>query len=504
MDTRTQIKQYLDVAWRRRWWFIVPALLGVAVSLYLAMTLPKTYRASTTILVLRQSVPQDLVQTTVTMRIEERMKSLRIQVMSRQYLEKVVKELGFAPEDASEATLERACQDLEDSVDLDWDKRDLAWFNIMVTDKVPKRAADVANRLADLFIEQNTQMRAKQAQGTVDTVEGWLEKTDAELRHRDDEIARYKAEHIYELPDQQGAALSLLQSAESRVQQLTGEIQSKNERLSMMRLDLKHRQDNPEATDTTTTTDDPDARAFAQMNRDLQELLTSYTEENPLVKRKRTQIEQFRALHPELVAVKGTSAADALTSPEISRLEADLHDLESSRSREQSNIDELRHRLQNMPLRAQELAAMTRGYDALKARYDQTSAQKEQAQRAQDIEVERKGEQFQVQDRARPPAVPFKPNLVQLVIMGLMSGIGFGAAVAVGLEFLDQTVRNEDELAGRFPDLPILGSIPALDADTAPSRGLLRRRAKSAAAGAALLAVAAAHLLLAAGTGAGA
>jgi succinoglycan biosynthesis transport protein ExoP len=501
VDTRTQIKQYLDIGWRRRWWGIVPALLGLVASVYLAMTLPKIYRASTTILVLRQSVPSDLVQTTVTMRIEERMKSLRIQVMSRRYLEKVVKELAFAPADASEAVLERACQDLEDSVELDWDKRDFSWFNIMVTDKQPRRAADVANRLADLFIEQNTQMRAAQAQGTVDTVEGWLEKTDAELRHRDKLIADYKAQHIYELPDQQGAALQLLTAAQARVQQLTSDLQARNERLAIMRGEEKTRQANADALGVSSAGDDPNVRALMQMNRELQELLTSYTDENPLVKRKRGQIAQFKELHPELDAPKAAAGSShSVTSPEIARLEADIRGLESDRTQEQNNIDELRRRLSNMPLRLQELTNLTRDYDALKARYDSTSAQKEQAQRSQDIEVARKGEQFQVQDRARPPAVPFKPNFAQLVMMGLLGGLAFGAGIAALLEFLDQTVRSEDEFAGRFPDLPILGSIPGLDTDKSPSRGLLGRRAKSgAAAGAIVLAAALAHVLAARG-----
>ena len=494
MDSRTQIKQYLDIAWRRKWWVVVPAVLGCGISLYLAMTLPKIYRASTTILVLRQSVPTDIVQTTVTMRIEERMKSLRIQVMSRRYLEQVVRELGIVSPDASEAALELACNQLRDSVALDWDKRDLSWFNIMVTNKRPKLAANVANRLADLFIEQNTQMRAAQAQGTVDTVEGWLKQTETELRERDQKIASYKAQHIYELPDQQNAALSLLTSAQSRVQQLTSDIQSRTERLAIMRHEEKNRQSSADAMGNTTNLDDPDSRELALLNKDLRELLTSYTDENPLVRRKRAQIEQFKTLHPELEARRAKSASGVISSPEIEQLEADIRGLESSRSREQTNIDELRRRLSNMPLRLQELTQLTRDYDSLKTRYDQTSAQREQAQRAQDIEVARKGEQFQVQDRARPPAVPFKPNFLQLLMTGLFGGLAAGIGIAVGLEFLDQTVRSEEEFAGRFPDLPLLGSIPGLDSDIAPPRSVFRRNPKSGtAAGAVLFVVAVAQ-----------
>jgi succinoglycan biosynthesis transport protein ExoP len=182
VDQRTQAKRIIDVAWRRRWWILIPAAVGLSASVFLANTLPKVYRASTTILVMRQSIPEDIVHTTVTTRVEERIRSLKIQVKSRRYLEQVVKELGIAPANASEGDVEQACTRLSSKVDLDWDKQGLSWFNITVDDQNPKRAADVANRLAELFIEQNSALREAQAKGTVETVEGWLEKTEKELR----------------------------------------------------------------------------------------------------------------------------------------------------------------------------------------------------------------------------------------------------------------------------------------------------------------------------------
>lgn len=147
-----------------------------------------------------------------------------------------------------------------------------------------------------------------------------------------------------------------------------------------------------------------------------------------------------------------------------------------------------------MPIRAQELAALTRDYDTLKHQYEATAGQKEQAIRSQDIEAARKGEQFQIQDKARPPAVPFKPQVFQLVLMGLLGGLGVGVAIAGALEFVDQSVRGEDEFAAQFPDLVILGSIPNLDTDAAAAKPVAGRMLKKRAAGAVLLAVSLGHV----------
>lgn len=498
MDQRMQAKLVVDVAWRRRWWILVPAALGLGGSIFLASSLPKVYRASTTILVMRQSIPEDIVRTTVTTRVEERIRSLKIQVKSRRYLELVVKELGLAPANASEGEMERSCAKLSQNVDLDWDRQGLSWFNIMADDGNSKRAADIANRLAELFIEQNSALREAQAKGTVETVEGWLEKIEKDLRQREAELARYKSQNLYELPDQQAATLQLLNAAQARIQQLTSDIQMRSERLATARAEDKARRATANALGVPVMNDDPDARAFAQMQRELQDLLTNYTDENPLVKRKREQITQFAANHPELGAAKSADSEIVVPgSPEIGRLQGEIRGLEADRDREQRNVDTLRRRIENMPVRQQELAELTRDYETLQKQYDANFAQKEQARRAQDIEAAKKGEQFQIQDRARPSVKPDKPNVPAIVLLGLLGGLGLGVGLASLLEFLDHTVRSEDEFARRYPDFPILGSIPNLDADTTAPVGFLRRRIRSkSAAGVFFLGAAVAHLLL--------
>lgn len=478
METHDQVKQYVDIAWRRKWWVVAPALLGLAASFYLARALPKEYRASTTILTIRQSVPPDIAKSTVTMLPEERMKSLKVQVLSRRYVEKVAREYGLVKPGDDEATVERVCRKLASGpISITWDRQGYSWFKIIVDDGDPKRAAQMANRLAELFIDQSASLREQQAQGNVEMVSSWRKSAEAELAERDRKIAQFRKEHMYELPDQQAPTLQLLNASQARIDQLTSEIQMRRQRLETLRAEEVARRSAAATGAPAPVTGDPDSAALARMQSELQNLLTNYTDANPVVKRKREQIAQFKALHPNLRSeIPSDDSGDAVSTPEIARVEGEVTSLVADREREQKQFSELQRRIEEMPKIQEQLAELTRDYAMKKEQYDTTVSQEDQARRVKAIEDAKKGEQFEIQDRAVPPAVPYKPKVLQLLALGLLGGLGLGAGLAAVLEFLDHTVKNEDEFARWYPDLRVLGAIPNLDTDASRTRKRHRRR----------------------------
>ena len=84
--------------WRRRIWFLVPLVLGIAGSGGGPAGAAPTYRAVTTVLVEPQKVPADYVKPTVTTSIEERLRTIEPQIKNRDNMERIIREMDLYPE----------------------------------------------------------------------------------------------------------------------------------------------------------------------------------------------------------------------------------------------------------------------------------------------------------------------------------------------------------------------------------------------------------------------
>ena len=87
----------VGIVWRRKWLVIVPFLVIYAGTFLTALLLPDRYRSETLMMVVPQRVPEDYVKPTVTTRIEDRLRSIQQQILSRTNLERIIKAQGLYP-----------------------------------------------------------------------------------------------------------------------------------------------------------------------------------------------------------------------------------------------------------------------------------------------------------------------------------------------------------------------------------------------------------------------
>src|SRR5215467_10981200 len=87
-----------DIIRRRYWTLLVPFAVVSAITAAAARRLPVLYRSQAMIQVVPQRVPENYVKATVTTRIEDRLQSIRQQILSRTRLEQVIQEFNLYPE----------------------------------------------------------------------------------------------------------------------------------------------------------------------------------------------------------------------------------------------------------------------------------------------------------------------------------------------------------------------------------------------------------------------
>ena len=104
---------------RRKWLIIIPIFIVMPIAIALCFLLPKVYKATTTILVIPQKVPDSFIKSTVTMNPSDYLNVLSQQIMSRTRLEKVINELSISSESAEEIPMENLVAQMRNNIQID-------------------------------------------------------------------------------------------------------------------------------------------------------------------------------------------------------------------------------------------------------------------------------------------------------------------------------------------------------------------------------------------------
>ncbi len=471
MDGTTHIRMILDILYRRKWIILVPVALSLAAGWAALQRLPKIYKATTTILVTPSRLPQNWLQSTVTTGVEDSLRSITVQITSRKYLAKIVKEFNLAEDLNGPDRMEKACARLKKSMSID-KGRNAAWFEISVENRDPVLAASIANSLADLYIEHYSIKRQDQARTTLEDVDRWLEERALLLKQKEEAIAEFKQAHPLEFPTDLQANIQLQNAASQKLERVNTEIEVLEQKLATLREQAKR----PNMITTILEGEakpDPVLLEYQKMKAELSDLALRYTDLNPVIRRKKQELKNFESRHPEVLdpaGIKDVTGGEeggkqdpsAKIAQMIHSTEQRIDKLRREAVQAQSSIDLCSRRIENMHIREAELVELSRDLQAIRTDYADLAAQKQQAIRSVEVEEWRKGGQFEIQDRARVPTAPFKPQPLVLMFLFLLGGVVLGGGSAALLEFMDQTIRNELQYEETFPDIPLLVSIPNL------------------------------------------
>lgn len=462
---------------RKPLWFLVPVVLCTAAAWGVVRSMTPVYRASTLVMVEKQKVPADYVKATVTTDIDERLKTIEQQITNRGNLERIITEMDLYPELRREKPIEKVVNQMRRGDLLVQRRGDV--FSISFDNEDPVRAAAVANRIAELFIQENLKLREDQAQGTSSFLETELAQTKAKLEQQEARLAAFKRVYMGSLPEQRDANLQAVGQLQTKLEINMDALDKAEMRKILLQSQLAELQRQADASEQPAAPAIPSAPTrLDQLRGELIQLRARYTDRHPDVVRLREEIAALEAVESG-APVQGITPpprpsrprTDPTLTAELQAIAMEIDSLKTERARILADISRYQARIEAVPTIEQELLSLTRDYENIKRSYEELLDKRIEARLAENLEKSRQGEQFTILEKAVPPADPHSPNQLAFLAGGLVIGGLFGLGGALLRDQTDSTYTDAESLQEAFPGVPVLATIPIFSSqETAAAR----------------------------------
>ena len=307
------------------------------------------------------------------------------------------------------------------------------------------------------------------------------------MSDQEDKIRQFKAQHPGELPAQVGSNLQILAGLQSQLQTEEDALNAaKQQRVYLETLVNQYRslQDSPKTAGAAPVGLPAVNAELERLRAQLADLSSHYTDRHPDVRKLKQQIAETEKTRDQIIAdlkAKDSGPADTSAATGTTDL-AEMKDpsspmaqlqgqLQSNRveiaSRERAvadlktKVSDYQARLNQEPVREQQLSDLTRGYEQSKANYDDLLKKKNESAMATSMELLQQGERFRVID---PPSLPVKPefpNRLKFCGIGLGIGLALGVVVAGAFEMMDDRIYDEKDLQKLLP-IAVISEIPTV------------------------------------------
>ena len=327
-DPRFDPLDYVSVFNRRKWDFIVPVALSVIIGLLLVWKLPRTYQATTTIAVSSARLAANLVGS-VEMDRTERMHAVSQQLLSRPVLERTVRlehlDRGGKIEPAI-ANLRAGIQvSMPDSItptgasasppttQLSPDqKASLDSYLVSYTDDTPEDAQRIVNRLANVFVEENSKSREVRALDTSAFISTELQASENRLKTLEERLRQMKEAYMGRLPEQTSANLQMVSTLQRQLESNGTALRGEQDRLALIEHQLEAMQQGADenAYAAKGTPGETAAMHVQTLRRQLADAQLTYTAKHPEVVRLK---EELATAEKAEAAERARPAADRLS-----------------------------------------------------------------------------------------------------------------------------------------------------------------------------------------------
>ena len=488
------LRDYLRIAFRRRWVIVLPLLLVGLASVPICMLTPPRYVAVA--IVSRKELAiasRATAGVAVGGEANASLKTLREEILAWPRVDKVLRLLKLDVDLKTQGDRQRRIRDLQQRIRIAAraHSRGVDIVSVSVRGSDPVKVTDIANAISDVYIERTMSAGEEEIKKSIVFLKKQVATYRSKLHEAEDELDAFQREHRTDIPSIKQKFLDRILDAETRKISSEFSLRSAEVRLLKIKEQLKETpvmiqgegvmQRNPEFERLKNEIADLEGRQRA-MERVM-------TKKHPDLVRVRTRLaEAKKELEKTQPLTKGDQKE--IINPLYIQLLKDRMRSEQEISAHKASIKGAIEAVRANEFQLKSLASAEKRYtdlvrarneaDKIYSRYHQNLIG---AQERLTHEREQLRTVVEVIAKAQVPFDPVGPDKLKIVLACLATGVAAATGLAFSVEFFDYSLRSSEDAVNAL-GIPVLGTITLIR--TQSERKAKRRR--RIAAGIALLA----------------
>ncbi|MGH9645910.1 MAG: GumC family protein [Bryobacteraceae bacterium] len=235
------IEDFIDILRRHKGWIFGPFLLTLVASVVGVYLWPDSYDSVAVVKIVPQQVPQNMVQSSITNDLADRINSMATTVLSRNVLTTIINNFDLYKSERKRLPMDDVIDNVMrknifiEPIIFGSGSRAVPAFNVKFTYPDRLQANKVVTDIVNRFISENLTNRSNITNETSQFLKDQADQARKELETSEDKLAAFKAQNNGRLPEQVDLNYRNLQTLQTNYQNL---ISSKN-RAEMEKLSLE-------------------------------------------------------------------------------------------------------------------------------------------------------------------------------------------------------------------------------------------------------------------------
>jgi polysaccharide biosynthesis transport protein len=448
---------------RRKLYVLMPVLLLTAGAGIYALRLPERFRARA-LIAAEPAIPAhyltDRVDAAATANVQDQLRAVRETLFSPPVLETVTREFKMS-DPVRKQGYGHAMEELKSRISVQVEGPDT--FSVGFEGENRQQVMQVANRLAELFIERTADLRGQRAAQEDSFLDAEVERLRNQLSEQEESLKTYKQGAVQELPERLATNLKLFENLQQQVQGKTDRITEGQARRSAVIEEIKALEkrgalDSPEQMREKSTT-------LEDLRFKLRQLKTQYTAKYPEVVQTEKEIRDLEAIGTPAGHIRGDPSPVQMRyfaiQAELKSIDILLKSYQQERTTLASEMKNYERRINSSPGYETVLGQRMRDATVTRTRYEALFAKQQEAKLDQRAKKSNKDVAFKIIEAAQLPSVPYSPHRRRILLMGFLASLGLGLIAVISAEQMDTSFDTIEEFQ-RFTTLPVLSAVSTI------------------------------------------